>query len=257
MSNILRTVKTPNQACNEILNSGTVVLVAPLIDCANLPIVHTITVGAAGVAVDEESVAMTTDIVGGTRLRQGTVLYFGSDTLVVTADVLVDNTTATPVPIEPATAAIAAGSLARTWALQKILSPTNVPLNIEATTVDRTDLESFQGSMVKTLNNFKPQISSIASLKDRALYDVVFEGANSTVDVFAHIVYSSTQSAIGRALVSGFNSDGQQAEIQRPQFTLEFQGKDYTVTKPWIYESPELQAAINEDMKLSGLMLYS
>ncbi|MGL6342700.1 MAG: hypothetical protein ACRC80_26620 [Waterburya sp.] len=242
------------EACNEILNAGTLVLVAPLVGCSNYPVTHTLTAGAGAVAAT--TIALTSDQLLGTFLREGHVLHFGANTVTVAADVTVANAV-TNVLVEPLTTAIAAAAVAETWAMSKILSPTNVPLNIEAQTVDRTDLNSFRGSMVKTLNNFKPQIQAIASLKDKALYDYIFDGANTTKDVFVNIVYTSNQIAIGRALVSGYNVDGNQAEIQRPQFTLEFQGADYEIYKPWIFETSANKTNVNNAMKLSGLELFS
>jgi hypothetical protein len=130
-------------------------------------------------------------------------------------------------------------------------------LNLEGETVDRTDLNSIQGAMVKTGINFKPQVQAIASKHDRALWTAIFEGANSTIDIYAHIIYNSDQSALGRAMVTNYNVDGNTKEVQRPQFTLDFQGEDYAVTKPWEYETPARQIVINEMMKLSGLNPYS
>lgn len=244
------------QACNEILNAGTQVYLKILEDCATEPPKDTITVDTTPIALTDETASLVSDNADGTFLRSGTVLHFTSGTISILNDVTVPNTP-TAIDIQPAESAIAAAETAETFALLKLQSPTNVPFNIEATTVNRTDLDSFQGAMVKTKNEFKPQIQCIASLLDKALWDAVFVGANSAQDVYAVLVYGSTQLAVGRALISGYNVDGNIEEIQRPQFTLEFQGKDYRLTKPYSFASTADQAGINEVMRLAGLNEFS
>jgi hypothetical protein len=255
MSTIVSRLKSKQTSCNEILNAGSIVLVGILEDCAKEPKIHTLTLGNA-IAVGDVTASLTSDQIDGTFLREGLVLYFGANSVVVTSSILITQA-ATTVSIEPATAIIDTTVPAQTWALLKLLSPTNIPLNLESEMVDRTDLNSMQGANVKTSINFKPQIQAIASLKDRALWEVIFKGAKTTLSAYANIVYSTTQNALGRVLISGYNADGGNKEIVRPQFTLEFQGEDYEVTSPWQYEPIANQAIINNAMKLSGMNIYS
>lgn len=250
MSTIASKIPLSVQNCNEILNQGTCIFVKALDNCAKEPTAITITVDTTPVAVDDETVSLTASVAD-TFLRAGTILTFGANTLTVLNDVTV-GTTATSVAIEPATAIIAAAATAETFALLELLSPENVPYNIEATTVDRTDLKSFQTSSVKTNNGFKPQIQCIASKDDKALWQV-FEGARTVRDVYAVIYYSSDQLVFGRAIITGYNFDGAKSEIQRPQFTLEFQGDDYRTTTTYLEADANEQAVMNEIARLAGI----
>jgi hypothetical protein len=253
---IVSQLRSKQTSCNEILNAGSIVLVGMLEDCEAEPKIHTLNPSAT-IAVGDTTAFLQSDQIEGTWLREGSVLHFGSASIVVASSTLVTQLAAVAVPIEPATATVGTSVTAETWALLKLLSPTNIPLNLESEMVDRTDLNSIQGANVKTSVNFKPQIQAIASLKDRALWTVIFQGAKTTLNCYANIIYSSTQNALGRALISGYSTDGGNKEIVRPQFTLEFQGEDYEVTMPWKYEPAANQTVINDAMKLSGMSVYS
>lgn len=243
------------QNCNEILNQGACIFVLALENCANEPTINTLTVDTTPVAIGDESVSLTTDNAEGTFLRAGTVLSFTSGSLVVLNDTTISAGAATAVEIEPALVAVAAAETATTFALLELISPENVPFNLEAKTVDRTDLKSFQESMVKTNNKFAPQIQCIASPDDDALWQI-FQGARSVQDVYAVIYYPSDQLVFGRALISGYNFDGGVGEIQRPQFTLEFQGKDYSITTNYGQAGASEQALMNEVASLAGLPAF-
>lgn len=237
----------------EILNAGSLILVGNLANNLDLePQVHTLTAAAA--IIGDETISLTSDQTA-TFLRKGTVLHFPAATAVVTEDATVTSS-ATDVPVEALEGAITAGDEATTWALLRLLSPMNIPFNIENQTTDRTDLNTIDGSTVKVKRDFKPQISAFARPDDKALWEVIFPAAEGTGNIYVNIIRSSGQHAFGVAQVEGYNSDGAQSEIDKPQFTLSFQGKK-ALTAPYAYLTTGKQALLNSVMKLSGMNIYS
>lgn len=239
--------------CKEILNQGTCLFVKALDNCASEPQLDTIAVDTTAVADGDETASLVSDNADGTLLRAGAVLTFqpSGESITILNDTVVD-TTATPVAIEEYTGSgIPADEEHETFGLLELQSPQNIPFNLEATTVDRTDLKSFNTAMVKTNNSFNPQVQVIASKEDKALWQI-FEGARSVRDVYAVIYYPSEQIVFGRALISGYNFDASNGEIQRPQFTLEFQGKDYAVSTTYGEADATEQALINEVLSKAG-----
>lgn len=240
---------------NEFLNAGSILLVTNLpTNASKEPQVHTLSSDAA--LLDDEELTLTSDqLPGGTFLRQGTVLHFPTTTAVVTEDITV--TTSTVVPVEPLTGAIALNDEAQTWALLKLLSPMNLPFNIENQTVDRTDLNTIDGSTVKTKRDFKPQTSTVARPDDKALWEVIYPAAAAgNVNIFVHMIRTSGLHAFGIAQIDGYNSDGNTAEIDKPQFTISYQGIK-GLPAPWAYLDAAKQVVLNNVVKLSGLNIYS
>ena len=239
-------------ACNEILNQGACIFVKPLINCEVEPEDFLVT-NTVAVAVNDVTISLTTSATS-LSLRAGTVITFGTVSVVTTMDEII-TPVASLVAIEPAPAVIPLNANSRLFGLLELISPENIPFNLEAKTVDRTDLKSFQESMVKTNIKFAPQIQCIASREDKALW-AIFEGARSVQDVYAVIVYPSDQLVFGRALISGYNFDGGLGEIQLPQFTLEFQGKDYAVTTTYGEASVAEQTLMNDIARRTGIPLF-
>lgn len=240
-------------ACNEILNQGACIFVKPLINCAAEPVDPTVT-NTVAVVVGATTISLTTSATS-LFVREGTVLTFGNLAVVTTLDQII-TPTASLVNIEASTVAIPINTVTRLFGLLELISPENIPFNLEAKTVDRTDLKSFQESMVKTNIKFAPQIQCIAAKDDKALWSI-FQGARSVQDVYAVIAYPSDQLVFGRALISGYNFDGGVGEIQRPQFTLEFQGKDYAITTTYGEADVDEQTLMNDICRRAGLPLFA
>ncbi|MGK7892348.1 MAG: hypothetical protein AB4372_01525 [Xenococcus sp. (in: cyanobacteria)] len=234
---------------NEILNAGTALFLAPVAVGKKEPSLATLTVGTA-LTGGEESVELSSDIE--VILRKDTVLTFGSDEVVVAANTTV-TTSSTTVPIEAAPAAIAGGATATSWGLLKLLSPTNIPINIEAQDVDRTDLNNgLQGSMVKVKIEMNNQITAIGRKDDQALYDYAFGASTSTASLYALIASTDGVHAFGRVQVSGWTKDSNINEIARPQFTIKFQAP-WAAAKPYKWLTTALQTELNLVRTKAGL----
>ncbi|MGV2830600.1 hypothetical protein [Myxosarcina sp. GI1(2024)] len=238
----------------QVLNAGSILLVANLPSTTALePQVHTLSVETEGSSGDE-TISLTSDQTA-TFLRKGSVLHFTEEALTVTADTTVSST-ATDVPVEALTTTVAAASEATTWALLKILSPMNIPFNIESQTTSRTDLNTIDGSTVKVQRDFNPQIQCFSRPDDKALWEVIFPASEQTINIYAHIVRTSGMHAFGVAQVNGFNVDGAQSNLEQPQFTLAYQGRK-GLTAPYANLSTEDQANLEAVAKLSGLVSYA
>ena len=235
---------------NEVLNAGSILLVKDVEGANEEPIIHTLTEASGSVAGDEQLI-LTSSHTEGTRLRAGCVLHFVNGVAVVLKETLV--TDSIVVPVEPLENSIPTGDTAQTWAMLQILSPTNLPTNIESQEVNRTDLSNgLFGSMVKTKIELNPQVTVINTPEDRALYEYIFPAAKSDKSVYALIVRSGGIHSFARALINGWNDDGNIEEISRPQFTVKYQGK-IGISSPFKYLSTEEKAALNSVRRLSGL----
>ena len=246
------------QNCNEILNSGAAIYVSLLENCAKEPTLDTITVDTTPVATGDESVNLVSDDADGTFLRAGSILTFSpSDESVVILNDVTVTTTPALVEIEEYTGTgIPASETTQKWGMRKLLSPVNIPFSLEATTVSRDDLSSFQTSSVKTKNSFNPSVECIAAKDDTALW-TIFDAARTVNDLYVVIVYPSDQLVFGRALVEGFSSDISEGEIMRPSFSLSFQGDDYRMTQVYSQASVAEQAVINEVLQYTGEAVFA
>ena len=177
------------------------------------------------------------------------------ETLIITADTLV--TTATSVPIEALTVAIPDTDTAETWGMLALLSPTNIPFNIEASEVNRTDLTyGLQGSMVKSKIEVNNQISTIGRKDDQALYDYFFGASYTDQRIYTIFEYSDDTHGFGQSEIIGWNRDGNIEEITRPQFTAKLQAP-FGIAKPFKWETLENQTSLNDMRKLAGLSILS
>lgn len=242
--------------CNQILNASTIILVTGQPCGQDEPIVHTLSVDTALVG-GEESIDLTSDqLPDGTFLRKNSVIHFASgEERVVTADTIV--TTGTSVPIEADPNPIADTDTATTWAMLMVLSPTNVPLNIEASEVNRTDLTfGMQGSMVKSKIEINNQVSTIGRKDDRALYDLIFGSSYTDQRLYTLFAYSDDTHSFGQAEIITWNRDGNIEEITRPQFTVKLQAP-FGVAKPYQWETTANQTLLNNLRRFAGLCLLS
>lgn len=248
-----RFAPTPEN-CNQILNAGSFVYAAPNPCGQDEPTVATISVPTAGV-IGDETISLTSSITEGTTLRRNSLLHLTTGIIVVTADTLV--TTATSVPIEALTVAIPDTDTATTWGMLALLSPTNIPFNIEASEVNRTDLTyDLQGSMVKSKIEVNNQISTIGRKDDRALYDYFFGASYTDQRIYTIFEYSDDTHGFGQSEIVGWNRDGNIEEITRPQFTAKLQAP-FGIAKPFKWETTENQAALNAMRQLAGLSILT
>lgn len=257
--------------CEEIQNAGSILKVAPLINCASEPTIYELTPSAAAAANAESiSLFISSPVVPATppagyvpprvRLAKGTVLYFGAAfnlLAVVANDVLVNGTTAATavaVPVDPLAAPIAVTDRARTWGLQTLLSPTDLPLTDNDSTVDRTDLTyGLQGATVKTTKEKSSAVAIIARTDDRAFWEVIYPASQGAQNIFAHFIKSGGVRAWGPAKIMSLTQPGAIREISRPTFTLSFQSPFAAPTlRQYITDTVQLNT-FDTVMRLSGV----
>ncbi len=245
---------TPDMiSCNEVYNAGSAIYVGDLVNCSDEPVVYTVkpTIAIAQ-GDDTASLQVTLPSTGRVYLRKGAWLHFGANHIIVAEDTLV-TATATIVEIEPAAAAIAITDTATTWGLQRILSPTNIPLQSDSTMVSRTDLSNgLQGSEVKTGTKLTSSVATITNPDDRAFWATVFPASQGTQSIFALIVRSGGRHAFGRAQVGTTSDDGNIEEISRISFDLSFQAP-YANLGVYQHLSTVEQTNLNSVRKLAGL----
>lgn len=243
-------IDTPD-SCNQILNSNTFMHVVAFPCGSDDPASIEITVDTALVG-GEEAIVLSTTEPNGVKLRKNSVLNFvTAGEIVVTSTTLV--TTGTSVPIEAAPGAVADTDTATVWGMLSVLSPTNIPLNIEASEVDRTDLTfALQGSMVKAKIEVNNQINTIGRKDDEALYSLIFNRCFNDTRLYVVFEYSDDTHAFGPAEFVGWTRDGNVSEITRPQFTCKLQAP-FAIAEPYQYLSTTKQTALNNMRSLAGL----
>jgi hypothetical protein len=260
--------KTDIVSCNEIQNAGSALYLGAMPSCAEEAQVYTLELDTpVAIGDDTASLKVTVPSAVGTtvRLRQGSRVYFGADIDAATSFITVATETVvglTPVtvPIEDATAVIAGATLGWSWGLLKLISPTNLPLNLTSNNTDRKDLSNgLRGSEVKVGIMFNPQISTIAVPGDRAYWEVVRKVVMTNNDIYALMLRNAPnggEHAFGRAKVMELTNDGNINEISRPQFALNFQG-EWNAPTLFPYLSTTEQNGINHLRKLAGLSVLT
>jgi hypothetical protein len=238
--------------CSTMLNAGSIILFGQ-ITCPNVePITRTITATTSG-AVAATTLSLQSSVAD-TFLREGLILYFGTNPVVVATAITI-GTTAVPVAVRPLTAVVAANATASTWALQRLLAPTNIPITLTSTKQDSTNLtDNLYSSSVKTRVNSNPQIAAIGNPQDRTLYSTILDAANSDRELFCVILKFGGLTQVGRVMVENFTVDGVQSDFEKPQFTLDFQGKIGIITLPQFLTTAEKTNA-NNMRSLAGLSL--
>jgi hypothetical protein len=242
----------------EVLNAGSVLLVAPLASTAAVePAIVTVTMEAQA-ASGATSISVVHDKAIAVVLRAGEVLHFGSNRAIVAVETSVPTgATPTSVPVEALAAQIADAATATTWNLKRILAPSDIPNVSSDTMVDRKDLTyGLQGSQVKVGTAFAPQIAAIVHPEDDAFFELIYPASSGAQSIFAHIAYNGGLHAFGSAKVSNLSIPGAINEIQRATFTLDFQAPFAKPTKYEYLTSTE-KTSLNSVMRLSGLNVYT
>jgi hypothetical protein len=253
-------------ASDVIFNAGSGLLVGPLTLGSNEPVEHELTVTqATAPAAGDTALSLTTNAeTDGTRLRQGTVLHFGSKVAVVSdTTVVAAGSTATSVPVEPLAAigdppsVVAANSKASIWPLLSVLAPTDIPLTYTDEKVSSKNLTfGLQGAEVPVGVMASIQIAINNRPDDRAYHGIIYPASQSKVRIFAHIVKNNGNHLWGPVYVGAVTDAGGINEISRPTFTLDFQAPFAAPTR-YEHLSTTQQTALNAVCKLSGLPTYS
>ena len=100
-----------------LLANETLILVKPLPVGVSVPTLYSLTVATGGVAIGGTSLPLTLPLPD--KLYAGTTLEFGTNKVIITADVIAG---VTAIPIEAATVAIAAAATTKTYAMIPLYS---------------------------------------------------------------------------------------------------------------------------------------
>jgi hypothetical protein len=240
--------------CQRITTGGGLLLLAPL-TCPNNEPDTVIWTNLTAAAVAANTLSLRHDQAGEVYISAGTILTFGANIAVVTATTLVPTgATGTNVPVEALTAAIAANATATlAKGVLRLLSPTNIPINLTSQKEDSTDLDDgIKSSEVVTSVATSIAVSAFDSVEDRALYSLVFPLADVGGQLFAMAVRSNGVVTAGRAIVSNYTNDQAVKTVSKVQFSLDFQGK-YANISPYRYLTVAQKTALNNLRKFMGL----
>jgi len=254
-------------ACNEAYNAGSALFIFDFEgECSDEPPVYVFTTDTTALVGTEVVVTgtITDRLVDGVsttavpaRLRKDQLLVFsGGSTAVVTADVLVDDTTSTSVSIKDLSGAVAIGETVNFYSGYELCTVTDLPLSSDSNTVNRTVLKNgIQGSDVKTRINLSSAVQIISSPTDKGQQAVILKAAQGTQDVYAIAYKSSGYMAFGRAKVMNWSATGTIEELERISFTLQWQtpyALAFATTDTDITTMPQL-TQINDLLELSGI----
>jgi hypothetical protein len=209
------------QSCNEVIGSGSCLLVASVPNCGEEPILYTIT-NTLAAPISATATTLTLSVTGATQdgvavtptptsvlIREGAILYFGvaNTPIKVSDEILVS--TATVVNVDAVPVALAVNATAPTWALYLLETVTDLPVALEAGEADSKVLkDGIQGSNVKTRIDLNLAISYLAAPTDIAQARVMLRAATNTEDMFFFAAKSSSLVAWGRAKVMGLTESG-------------------------------------------------
>lgn len=194
----------------------------------------------AAAAINDEEIAVTSSI-DNLLIQAGTKLTFGSQTVQVAIDAVVDSATATTLVLaNPLTAAIAAADEAETKALLTVLGLTEGSPNAESQTVDKTNfLSGFGQEMVVTGLNRTVQCSGNTVIgcraTDRILKQVSMNDEKARREIYAELNMPSGERFEGAAIVQSYNTTVGLRDIQKYSFQLVFQGLSFKHTPATVY----------------------
>jgi hypothetical protein len=262
---------SPLQSCNEVIGSGSCLLVQLVENCGDEPTLYTLTTTVAAAAstvattitVDLTAISQDgtpiTPITGkSVTIREDSILYFTNTNVPVKVLNEIKITAGTPAVIatNAIPSAIGVGSNARTWALELLDTVTDLPINVESSEADRKDLKAgIQGSNVKTRIDLSLDISYFASPLDRTQRSVMLKAALGTQDLYFVAAKSSGLIAFGRAKVMGLQESGDM-ELTTYSTSLSAQAPFgvTAVTNDPLVNNAEQLVALNAVLEYSGLV---
>ncbi len=243
------------QNCNSISNQGSLLLVGELDNCADEPTVFTMTPAAAAAGATSVTITANSLPSGTARyIRKGSILHFGTKTATVTEESVINGGGGSvTIQVEALSAALLVTDVASSWGLLRVLAPQSIPINNESSTTDVMDLTNgLQGSEVVTKLMLNPSIQVVNRLDDRAVNDLIYKASLVGGTIYTTFALSDTSHVFGRAIVSGFNKEFTQADVQKPSFNLLMQAPWFNYTT-YAFESTANKTLINNARKLAGL----
>lgn len=178
-------------------------------------------------------------------LRAGNVLSFraGSEAYRTQVVVLSDHSNisaATTVTIAPLSRAITSGATASfVNGLLPLTGIQTLDLNNQETQVDTTSFLSGPGSETALVRvNRSYSVSGVALAADEALESVIkpigaFSGNMFNREIYAAATFSDGERIEGVAKIYALNFPANQNEVKKYSFTLAFQGRAFTWTRPY------------------------
>lgn len=243
--------------CGNVVAAGSILLVAPLPNCATTPTEYILTPDAAA-AIGDVTISVQSNLPN-TFIRKKSILYFGTTfkPAIVTEDTTVSDTTATNIPVKPLTSAITTTDTALTWAMLLAQAATDIPLTSADNMVDTTNLaDGLQGAETKTNVSLKVAVKSFFQKDDRAIWEVVQPASQTDNLLMAMVVRNGGYHGYGTALVGNFSATGATKSVQEIGFDLSFQ-PPYSLPTLYTYLNTAGKAELNNVRRYAGLSLLT
>lgn len=181
------------------------------------------------------------------ELKAGNVLSFRADSeafrtqVVILEDKSIPANTATSTLIAPLSRGITANATAADFVvgLLPLTGIQTLDLNNQETQVDTTHFLSGAGTetaLVRVNRNYS--VSGVALAADEALEKVIkpvgaLQGNLFNREIYAAATFSDGERLEGVAKIYALNFPANQNEVKKYSFTLAFQGREFTWTKPY------------------------
>jgi hypothetical protein len=254
--------------CQEVIGSGSCLLVGKVPNCGEEPVEYTfeaVAAVAASTVPTTIQVRVTATNQDGAAVviaspsfvvRENSFLTFGTTTVkVLNRAVITGVVGGVAVSVESVPTAIAAAATGTTWGLELLETVTDLPLDASSTDADRKDLKSgIQGSKIKTRIDLDLNITYFASPLDLAQTRIMLPAGLGTENIFFVAAKSSGLTAFGRAIVMGMSESGTD-DIVTYSTTLSAQAPFAIVARtadPLVNTTAQL-TALNNVLRLSGL----
>lgn len=248
--------------CRLLLNQGSLIKVSKL-GCLEDPPIYTLTPAVATIGATSVSVTVSAAVpssylaaISATNplvIEKGRTLYFGGTAAVVTATTRITvPATATVIPVRALTAAIAITNTASILETFTLLSPTDLPLTNNTTTVESTDLTSgSQASTQQVIKDLSVALAWNGRADDEADWQVLHKAADKLEDIYVHIYRKGGLHTFGRAQVNNPTRTGAIKEVMRCTAQLMFQ-PDYAQPTLASYLSAADLAYLTSVTQLAG-----
>lgn len=210
-----------------------------------IPIEYTLTAASAA-AIDATSISVTAD--AEFTLRHGAVLSFSGGATATVAiasnsptppattirDAIVVGTSATTIPIEPLTVAIASAETAETYPMRILLGTTEVSPSQNVQSVDASDtLSGFGDRTVVTAAGRTLTITGNKITNDRCFYEILDPYLNQDESIqgllYARAVLANGDTYEGPARLSSASSSNPNRNLRTYNMEVTFQGESGTL----------------------------
>ena len=244
--------------CREVLGEGTL-LVAPLPDCAEIPICYEIT-APTGAAISDTTIDLQVTAPAGTQevdLFEGRLIYMsGGEILTVTEAAVINDAGVTPVSVEALTVGVAAAETADAFNSNEVCSISSMPISLNIQTQNNKTLkDGIQGTVTKT--SIQPQLNIEFFLRtdDDGFWNegLIYDSGHEDLRFYGmSIRLNGRQTYWGPMEVTALDFADQVEQLQTGTATITLQPRWYEA-KEFSRLTTAQQTALNNIRQLFGL----